>query len=164
MIFVATGTQFPFNRLVRYVDEWVANKPNEGEDVFVQLGDGEYLPQYAQWKRFMSLDDYNEKIKQSTVFISHAGMGNIISAKDYSVPIIVVNRQASLGEHRNDHQKEGLVWMGELEGVYTASTKEALYALLDQREILQAGQINLKDDVNNVTSLDQLVDYLKSVL
>jgi UDP-N-acetylglucosamine transferase subunit ALG13 len=161
MIFVATGTQFPFDRLVRYIDQWVANnnannKPSEA--VFMQLGEGNYLPQHTQWERFMGLETYNEKIKQSSVFISHAGMGNIISAKDHGVPIIVINRQASLGEHRNDHQQEGLTWMAELDGVYTASTQEALYHLLDQREILQAGKKGHND------SLDPLVDYLKSVL
>jgi UDP-N-acetylglucosamine transferase subunit ALG13 len=160
MIFVATGTQFPFDRLVRYIDQWAANNEvdKQSESVFMQLGEGNYLPQHTQWERFMGVEDYNEKIKQSSVFISHAGMGNIISAKDHGVPIIVINRQASLGEHRNDHQQEGLTWMAELDGVYTASTQEALYHLLDQREILQAGKKGHND------SLDPLVDYLKSVL
>ncbi|HHL19550.1 MAG TPA: glycosyl transferase family 28 [Thiothrix sp.] len=161
MIFVATGTQFPFDRLVRYLDEWVASNKADNkhsEAVFMQLGEGDYLPQHTQWKRFMGLEDYNEKIKQSSVFISHAGMGNIISAKDHGVPIIVINRQASLGEHRNDHQQEGLAWMAELEGVYTASTQEALYGLLDQRETLRAGK------KSHDTSLTPLIDYLKSVL
>ncbi len=160
MIFVATGTQFPFDRLVRYIDQWAANNEvdKQSEPVFMQLGEGNYLPQYAQWERFMGLEDYNEKIKQSSVFISHAGMGNIISAKDHGVPIIVINRQASLGEHRNDHQQEGLTWMAELDGVYTASTQEALYHLLDQRETLQAGK------KGHTASFNPLVDYLKSVL
>ncbi len=160
MIFVATGTQFPFDRLVRYIDQWAANNEvgKQSEAVFMQLGEGDYLPQHAQWERFMSLDAYNEKIKQSSVFISHAGMGNIISAKDHGVPIIVINRQASLGEHRNDHQQEGLRWMAELDGVYTASTQESLYRLLDQRETLQAGKKGHDE------SLNPLVDYLKSIL
>jgi len=155
MIFVATGTQFPFDRLVKYMDEWVSGT---NEDVFVQLGDGEYHPQNIKWERFLGLDDYDEKIKSATVFISHAGMGNIISAKDHGVPIIVINRQAALGEHRNDHQADGLKWMGELEGVYTSSSKEELYELLAQREQLKAFSGCSEE------SLNDLVGYLNLII
>lgn len=144
MIFVATGTQFPFDRLIEYMDSWAKNHKTE---VFAQIGEGAYQPQYASFEKFISIEDYNQKIQQADLFISHAGMGNIISAKEHSTPIIVVNRQAKLGEHRNDHQTEGLSWMGELEGVYTASTQQELYTLLEQPEQLtpstQASDSNL---------------------
>ena len=155
MIFVATGTQFPFDRLVKYMDDWAFDKD---EGVFVQLGDGEYIPQNIAWERFLGEDEYNDKIKSASVFISHAGMGNIISAKDHGIPIIVINRQAALDEHRNDHQSDGLKWMGELEGVYTASSKKELYELLAQREKLQASSGNSEEQLN------ELVDYLSSVI
>lgn len=155
MIFVATGTQFPFDRLIKYMDEWAAEN---AETVFAQLGEGSYLPEYMQWQRFISLDDYNQKIQQASVFISHAGMGNIISARESGTPIIVINRQATLGEHRNDHQAEGLKWMGQLDGVYTATSRQELYALLDQRDSLQAS------DSHTETRLDELVDYIDSFI
>ena len=155
MIFVATGTQFPFDRLIQYMDQWAAE--NE-EDVFVQLGEGQYEPEHMNWERFISLDDYNTKIKEASVFISHAGMGNIISAKENGTPIIVINRQASLGEHRNDHQSEGLTWMGELDGVYTASTQEELYAQINNRNELATASSNSDDRLN------ELVDFVDSFI
>ncbi len=155
MIFVATGTQFPFDRLIRYMDEWAADN---AETVFAQLGEGSYLPQNMQWQRFISLDDYNEKIRQASVFISHAGMGNIISARENGTPIIVINRQAALGEHRNDHQAEGLQWMGKLDGVYTVTSQQQLYQQLDQRESL------LATDVHSESRLDELVNYVDSFI
>lgn len=155
MIFVATGTQFPFDRMIEYMDEWAASHE---EEVFAQLGEGKYQPVNMQWQRFISLDEYNEKIRQASVFISHAGMGNIISAKENGTPIIVVNRQASLGEHRNDHQSEGLSWMGQLDGVYTASSKQELFRQLEDRQHLQAARSNSGE------RLDELVGLIDSLI
>ncbi|MBU0653747.1 MAG: glycosyl transferase family 28 [Gammaproteobacteria bacterium] len=135
MIFVAVGTQFPFDRLIRYVDEWAGNHAVAG---FAQIAGGAYQPQHVRWERFMSTDAFNQHLQAASLIISHAGMGNIITALENRKPIIVMNRQHALGEHRNDHQLDGLEWMGKLPGVYTASTQEELYALLEQRHELQA--------------------------
>ena len=123
MIFVAVGTQFSFDRLIQYMDAWA--KDNE-ETVFAQIGDGTYEPENMQFERFLDGDRYNALINDATVFVSHAGMGNIISAREHQTPILVINRQYELGEHRNNHQADGLVWMGKLPGVYTASTQDQL--------------------------------------
>ncbi len=155
MIFVATGTQFPFDRLIKYMDEWAAEHT---ENVFAQLGNGAYQPQHLAWKRFVSLDEYNDKIRQATVFISHAGMGNIISAKEHGVPIIVINRKVELGEHRNDHQTEGLTWMAKITGVTTATTQAALYQQIAKRASLKV------TGTQSDTGLDELVTYIDTVV
>ncbi len=123
MIFVAVGTQFPFNRLIEYMDTWAAE---HGQEVIAQISDGDYIPKNMKWERFLDGEQYNKNIAEASVFVSHAGMGNIISAREQQTPIIVMNRQFKLGEHRNDHQADGLKWMGKLDGVYTASTQEEL--------------------------------------
>ncbi|RVU83797.1 glycosyl transferase family 28 [Leucothrix sargassi] len=131
MIFVAVGTQFSFDRLIQYMDEWARDND---EEVFAQIGDGEYTPKHMKWSRFLDGDQYNQNIQQASVFVSHAGMGNIISARQQQTPIIVINRQFELGEHRNNHQAEGLVWMAKLPGVYTAETQEGLYQQIATRQ------------------------------
>ena len=123
MIFVAVGTQFPFNRLIEYMDQWAGE---HNQEVIAQISDGDYIPQNMKWERFLNGEQYNKNIAEASVFVSHAGMGNIISAREQQTPIIVMNRQFKLGEHRNDHQADGLKWMGKLEGVFTASTQEEL--------------------------------------
>ncbi len=128
MIFMAVGTQFPFDRLVAYMDEWAKQHK---EPVIAQIGDGNYLPKHMQFERFMDGEQYNDNIRQAAVFVSHAGMGNIISARELGTPIIVINRQFKLGEHRNDHQADGLKWMGELDGVYAATHQDELYQHLE---------------------------------
>ena len=124
MIFVAVGTQFPFNRLIEFMDSWAAE---HNEEVIAQISDGDYIPKHMQWERFLDGEQYNKNIAEASVFVSHAGMGNIISAREQQTPIIVMNRQFKLGEHRNDHQADGLKWMGKLDGVMTASTQDELF-------------------------------------
>ncbi|MBJ6610048.1 MAG: glycosyl transferase family 28 [Candidatus Thiothrix moscowensis] len=135
MIFVAVGTQFPFDRLIRSVDEWVGQHQMAG---IAQIAGGEYLPQHLRWERFMTTDTFNQHLQAASLIISHAGMGNIITALENRKPIIVMNRQHALGEHRNDHQLDGLAWMGKLPGVYTATSQDELYALLERQHDLQS--------------------------
>jgi UDP-N-acetylglucosamine transferase subunit ALG13 len=138
VIFVAVGTQFAFDRLIRYVDEWATQHAVAG---IAQIAGGEYLPQHLQWERFMTTAIFNQHLQAAELIISHAGMGNIITALESRKPIIVMNRQHALGEHRNDHQLDGLAWMGKLPGVYTATTQAELVALLERRHELQAAPL-----------------------
>ena len=151
MIFVAVGTQFPFDRLIENMDEWAANN---NETVIAQIAGGDYLPKNMAWERFLEAEQYNQHIKNASVFVSHAGMGNIISARNHNTPIIVMNRQFELGEHRNNHQAEGVKWMAELSGVYTAPTQAELYTLLCDTAALQVSL------AKKTEKLDTLVGFL----
>ena len=158
MIFVAVGTQFSFNRLIQYMDEWVVTDSNSNnETVIAQVSDGDYQTKHIETHPFMDAEQYNKNIREASVFVSHAGMGNIISARELQTPIIVINRQYKLGEHRNDHQADGLKWMGKLDGVYTASTQEELYAHLNNIEQLQPAD-------NNIVGSERLSNYLANFI
>jgi len=159
MIFVAVGTQFSFDRLVRYMDEWAAVND---EEVIAQIGDGSYSPRHIKYERFMDSDQYNKNIREASVFVSHAGMGNIISAKDLQTPIIVMNRQFKLGEHRNDHQADGLKWMAKLDGVYTASTQQELNAHLDSKTLLADKPNNSNSFKKHIELTDFIADLISS--
>ena len=153
MIFVAVGTQFPFDRLIKAVDEW-AGKNNE--TAFAQIAEGDYLPKHMQWERFVDSTVYNEKVEQASLIVAHAGMGNIITACEKQVPIIVMNRQHKLGEHRNDHQADGLKWMGKLTGVYAAPNNGVLLSYLDQYRTLERPQFT------ESSRRDELIHYIDS--
>ncbi len=158
MIFVAVGTQFPFNRLIQYMDDWAISDNNKTqENVIAQISEGDYLPTNIEYERFMSGETYNQNVRQASVFVSHAGMGNIISAREQQTPIIVINRQIILGEHRNDHQADGLKWMGKLDGVYTASTQEELYQHLQHINDLKPAK---NSHVGNQHLSDTIADFI----
>ena len=140
MIFVAVGTQFAFDRLIQYMDDWVVSDENTRNETVVAQISGGNKPQQIEAYPYMDGAQYNQLIRDASVFVSHAGMGNIISARELKTPIIVMNRQYQLGEHRNDHQADGIKWMGKLEGVYTATTREELYRHLANLQSLKAAQ------------------------
>ncbi len=104
MIFLTVGTQEPFDRLTKAVDEWAAT---HDEPVFGQLGKlgpDSYRPVNFEWREFISADEYQQKLESSRLLVAHAGMGSIISALTWGKPLLMMARRASLGEHRNEHQ------------------------------------------------------------
>ena len=44
MIFVTIGSMFPFDRLIRVMDDWTARSGRK--DVLAQIGNGGYVPQH----------------------------------------------------------------------------------------------------------------------
>ena len=101
-VFVTVGTQLPFDRLVRIVDDWAGRNPQA--QVFGQIGPTTFEPRHMQWQQFIDADECRRRVSEATAVIAHAGMGTIITSLELGTPIVVVPRQASLGEHRNDHQ------------------------------------------------------------
>jgi UDP-N-acetylglucosamine transferase subunit ALG13 len=102
MILVTVGTQMPFDRLVRTIDEWVGR--NRHVEAFAQIGRSTYQPSRIQWVREMDPPDFERRIRAASAVVAHAGMGTIIRAWELGKPILVMPRRAELGEHRNDHQ------------------------------------------------------------
>lgn len=102
MIFVTVGTQLPFDRMVRAVDDWAVSKGCS--DIFAQVGTSSYQPRRIRCVPSLHPAEFKRRFMEATIVISHAGMGSIISAVEVGKPLIVVPRRAALGEHRNDHQ------------------------------------------------------------
>lgn len=102
MIFVTVGTELPFNRLVRVVDEWA--RQHGRTDVFAQIGRTDWRPAFIPSAEFLNPPEFNQWFGQASTVIAHAGMGTILSALRFEKPILVMPRRAALGEQRNDHQ------------------------------------------------------------
>lgn len=102
MIFVTVGTELPFDRLVRVVDDWA--REHGRTDVFAQIGQAAYHPTSIPFAEFLEPADFNRYFARASVVIAHAGMGTILSALRFEKPLLVLPRRAALGEQRNDHQ------------------------------------------------------------
>lgn len=102
MIFVTVGTQTPFERLIRAVDEWALLRKRS--DVFAQIGSSDFRAKKIETAHYISPEDFRRRVEAATVIVSHAGMGSIITALEFAKPIIVMPRRADLKETRNDHQ------------------------------------------------------------
>jgi UDP-N-acetylglucosamine transferase subunit ALG13 len=102
MIFVTVGTELPFDRLVRAVDDWA--RETGRTDVFAQIGHTSWRPSFIRAVEFLEPAEFNRCFTQASAIIAHAGMGTILSALRFEKPILVMPRRAGLGEQRNDHQ------------------------------------------------------------
>ncbi len=148
MIFIIVGTQGPFDRLVKTVDEWASK--NGRNDVFGQIGNTDYAPPHIKYEAFISPSEFNTTFEQADLIVSHAGMGTIISALEKQKPIIVMPRLTRLKEHRNDHQ------------VVTAKSFLKLgyvQAAFDEKEL-----VNKLDSIHKIRPADKISTHANTEL
>lgn len=134
MIFVTVGTDQPFDRMVKVVDAWAAERARN--DVFAQIGEGGWEPRSIPFSKFLTPPDFKQRFNQARVIIAHAGMGTIISALSHGKPILIMPKLACLGEHRNEHQLATARRMMSLGNVTVAFNEAELREKLDQLDTL----------------------------
>ena len=122
MIFLTVGTQFPFDRLVRVVDE-VVGKNGFKEEIFAQIGDSSYQPHNFKAVSFLEKKVFDKRICEASCIISHAGIGAISMALEYDKPLLVMPRLKKYGEVVIDHQVAIAKKFGELGHILVAYTE-----------------------------------------
>lgn len=156
MIFVTVGTQIPFDRLIKIIDELA---PELGEEIIAQTSPSAlYTPKNIKTVDFLPPEEFNRIFERARLVVAHAGMGTIISAMQSGKPLIVFPRQASLGEHRNDHQ---LATVRQLE----ASSMTAVAYDRDQlRDLLLSGDVPVPSRISDRPSESltrSIKDYIR---
>lgn len=132
MIFVTTGTQLPFPRLVTAMDAIAAGLD---EEVVAQVGsDTTPCPNLV---RHASLAPaaFTDLFTRARVVVAHAGIGTVLSAKTHNKPLILLPRQHALGEHRNDHQLATARQLSGLKGIHVAWEVDDLAPLLARPDL-----------------------------
>jgi UDP-N-acetylglucosamine transferase subunit ALG13 len=136
VIFVTVGTDLPFDRMVRVVDEWAAETGRD--DVFAQIGQAAWCPRHIAFSRYLQPAEFVRRITEASTLVSHAGMGTILTALQHRKPVLVMPRLAALGEQRNDHQLATARRLAELGTVRVAFDEKELRAQLARSEELSA--------------------------
>jgi beta-1,4-N-acetylglucosaminyltransferase len=131
MIFVTVGTQFPFDRLIRAVDDTVGGGLVR-QEVFAQVGRGGYRPRNMKWVEELDKDAYSRYVKEATVIVGHAGTGTILVALEAGKPLLVMPRLSRLGEIVNDHQVVTARKFGEMGHILTAENELEIPAKLKE--------------------------------
>lgn len=104
MIFVTVGThEQPFNRLIKKVDELVADGKIK-EKVVIQTGFSTYIPKNCEWHKMMSFKEMQTAFQTARIVITHGGPSSFLEALQYGKVPIVVPRQVEFNEHINNHQ------------------------------------------------------------
>jgi UDP-N-acetylglucosamine transferase subunit ALG13 len=139
VIFLTTGTQLPFDRLVRAVDDWADTAQPEGGIAAQVLPAprAPYVPRNFKTRARLTPAEYDEMFAKADLIVSHAGMGTILTALTNGKRICIMPRQVQFGEHRNDHQLATVERLGTHPGLFKARDADALPACLDAA--MQAG-------------------------
>lgn len=139
-IFVSVGTQAPFPRLINYAEELLLRRPEYV--AFAQIGPVSQVPSGIPSAQFIDEELFASHLASADLFITHAGMGNIIRALEQGIPAVVVPRRSELGEHVNDHQVDTLAEFGAFPGIFSCDSDHAFeqavtaalaYERVDQR-------------------------------
>lgn len=106
-LFVILGTQrFPFNRLMKALDELIEKGIYKPEEVYIQSAYYDYIPQKAKYCKLLPPDEFIFLIKTASVVITHAGVNSILTCMQQNKHFLVVPRLKQYGEHVDNHQKE----------------------------------------------------------
>lgn len=104
MIFVTVGSRnYPFDRLFIKLDELYASGFLT-EEMFAQTGTSTYKPKNYVAKDFLSPEEFEQKINEASIVVSHGASGSIMKALNAGKKVIAVTRLERYGEHINDHQ------------------------------------------------------------
>jgi UDP-N-acetylglucosamine transferase subunit ALG13 len=133
LLLVTVGTDHhPFDRLVRWVDAWLAAGPR-GLGCLVQTGTSAPPSGPAAWQAYLEFDALQAAMAEAAAVVCHGGPGTILGARHLGAVPIVVPRQSRLGEHVDDHQvafARRLAAAGG--GIHLAETEAELHRLLDR--------------------------------
>ena len=135
---MTVGTQLPFDRLIRAVDDWAVEHGRD--DVLAQIGNTEFRPKRMVWSAFLSSSASVEALDKADLIVAHAGTGTILGALQRSKPIIVMPRRAEFGEHRNNHQVATARCLGARGLVSVAEDETALRARLEDLSSIGVSQ------------------------
>lgn len=130
MIFVTVGSMMPFDRLVAAVDAWA--KTRQDQRVLVQIGDGAYVPQYCQWTRALTSEEFEARVRESTLVVAHCGMGTVLKAMEAGKPMVLLPRDSTLREVTTDHQKSAVGWLSKKPGIHIATDEDVLPGIIDE--------------------------------
>jgi len=153
MIFVTTGTQLPFPRMIDSVARIAAEL---NEEIVAQVGPDE-SPRDFETHATLTPAKFTELFSGARVVVAHAGIGSILSAKKFGKPVILVPRRHDLGEHRNDHQMATAREVEGRTGVYVAWDEDQLRGFLADENLTPCSDAP-------GTQAENLIAYLKGVI
>ena len=159
MIFISLGTQkFQLNRLLEEIDELV--KENKITDkVFAQVGNSSYTPSSYEYASFLTQDDFEKKINECDIFITHGGVGSITTGIKYKKKIIVYPRLAKYNEHVDDHQLQISTKYHELGLVLLAEDKDSLLECITNVDFFESKENVLVPSSEKV--VNKIIEFIE---
>lgn len=151
MIFLTTGLQLPFDRLVETLDRIA---PQIDEEIFGQIGTGRYRPQNFEAVAQLAPAAFEQRFAAARLVVGHAGIGTVLAGKKHCKPLALMARRQALAEHRTDHQIATAQQLQHLEGITIVETGAELLALIRGPQPPALSQ-------NRPATLDRLIAALR---
>ena len=192
MIFVSLGTQDkPFNRIIDYILK-LKEEIKELEDIEIVFQIGQTKLSEEEKNKIEKLNEktnekkVSEKIKNkeeknitvfnmlkpeemkkyiinSSIVITHAGVGTIMECIEHNKDIIVLPRKEENGEHVNNHQEEIAFEMEKNGLLYKVDTYKKMQEIVIELIKNSNNKKEKKYISNNEKFNDMLIDYLESI-
>ncbi len=154
-VLVSVGTDYhQFDRLVDWVDQWLATRSDGPVECLVQYGTSK-PPVRATGTAYLAHNELDRLLAGVSVVVSHGGPSTIAEARRHGHLPLVVPRNPALGEHVDDHQQRftqrladaGLVRVVTTAAEFQTALEQALStprsdddaARAAQQELAQAG-------------------------
>lgn len=159
-VVVSVGTDYhPFDRIVAWVDEWIADLGELAPTVLVQHGFTD-ASKLADNIDFLLYEDLIAALRSASAVVVHGGPATIFEARAQGHLPICVPRDPRRGEHVDGHQQrfarrlaeDGLVVLAESQGELHERLNEAL-----------AGPGRTRDIANEVPALGAMIE-LEAIL
>ena len=158
MIFVTIGTQEPFDRLIKVMDELALELKDI--EIIAQVSQTNYKIKNMKILNFVAPAEFNKYFSEAQLVVSHAGMGTIISALEQKKPIIVMPRLMQYKEHRNEHQLATANRFDKLGYIHVAYNEDELKnRLID----ILTGNLKPLYSIGDVAS-DELIKSIKDFI
>lgn len=161
MIFVTVGSQLPFDRLVKAMDEIAPSL--RGTRIVAQVFGMKYKPRHIQTLDYISPSDFKNYIGEADLVVSHAGTGTILSVAQMQKPLIVFPRLGKLRETRNNHQVSTCVMLEKISDLQVAYDAQQLKEKID---LFYAGKLPVMERVPAVASqqlLNSIRDFINPI-
>lgn len=159
MVFAVVGTQkFQMNRFLQELDDLVERGLIQ-DSIFAQIGASNYIPRNYQYSDFLSKEDFEQKMEECDLVITHGGVGTIISALKKNKPVIIYPRLSKYSEHVDDHQLQiaSSFELQKLALVYKEGEK--LDALIEKSRNYSFGKY-ISQREKNITIIRQYIDSI----
>jgi len=157
MIFATVGTQLPFDRLIKGLDEWASSHVDD--NIFAQTGNSTYIASNFSCAQSLAPSEFQYKLVSADLVVAHAGMGTILQCLDLSKPLIIMPRKADLGEHRNDHQIATAEKFKNFETIQVVENEQELLHALDNPPGNNGSDVSSKN-----VNLERLINEIRTFI
>lgn len=158
LLLVTVGSDHhPYDRLVGWVDRWLADGGRDRVDCVAQYGTAR-RPAHAESYDFMAHDRLLELMRQSTALITQGGPMGIVEARRSGVVPIAVPRRRALGEVVDDHQRAFCRQLAEEGDLLLAEDEPSLRVALE-RVLANPGAYRIPADTMSCAVLDTVARF-----